>query len=230
MVLGFTPAAIGVVEGVGLVPIVGLDLAVPQNLAHHKPPARQRKHLARQLAVVCEHVGLHSSWVLSAAHPLLLDDTGLQTAEVRLKRDRSAVADQPGRLLLGQAHVEDQHPPRTALVAPGLGLAARTLGARPPAAVAAPRDVASKPLPTTCTRSWNDGGAPASGGSSGCGITPRMRETKSGSSAGSCAAVGGREGRRAGRRQETAMADMCALSAPPPHTQPCCQVVVGKSV
>ena len=51
------------------------------------------------------------------------------------------------------------------------------------------RDVAGEPLPTACTKSWNDVRAPATG-SFGHGIAPRIWETKSGSSAGSLESVG----------------------------------------
>ena len=52
------------------------------------------------------------------------------------------------------------------------------------------RDVAGEPFLTVCSMSWYRGGAPATGGSGGRGSAARIREMKSGSSAGSSGRTG----------------------------------------
>ena len=62
------------------------------------------------------------------------------------------------------------------------------------------RDVAGEPFRTASSMSWYIGGAPATGGSGGRGSAARMRETKSGSSAGSSGRTGAwRRERSSGR-------------------------------
>ena len=69
----------------------------------------------------------------------------------------------------------------------GQKVAEHTLRGRP---LAAAGDVGGEPLPTTRTKSWNDGKAPATSRIRGCSIAPRTGEMKSGSSNGSLGTVG----------------------------------------